>query len=179
VFILWAIPIGVLVGLALGGRLEGLAGMRIRLAPLAVAGLLVQVALYSPLGAGLPDDVGRIVYVASTLAVAATLLANLSIPGVALVVLGAASNLAAILANGGAMPANAGALRAAGVELDGPSNSVVVAHPALEPLTDVFALPRELPLANVFSVGDVLIAVGIAVAIAASMRAARPHPSRA
>ena len=50
------------------------------------------------------------------------------------------------------------------------SNSVVVADPALRPLTDIFALPAWLPFANVFSIGDVLIGVGIAVVIALAMR---------
>jgi hypothetical protein len=53
---------------------------------------------------------------------------------------------------------------------DGPTNSALVAHPALEPLTDIFATPAWLPLANIFSVGDVLIAIGVAVAIVAGMR---------
>jgi multisubunit Na+/H+ antiporter MnhE subunit len=51
-----------------------------------------------------------------------------------------------------------------------------VAHPVLEPLTDVFALPAWVPLANVFSVGDVLIGAGIALVIANRMR--RPAPAR-
>ena len=54
----------------------------------------------------------------------------------------------------------------------GASNSIVVADPALGPLTDLFALPAAMPLANVFSVGDVLIGAGIAVTIALAMRAA-------
>ena len=37
-----------------------------------------------------------------------------------------------------------------------PFEGVVTAEPALGPLTDRFALPAWLPLANVFSVGDVL-----------------------
>ncbi len=44
--------------------------------------------------------------------------------------------------------------------------------PALRPLTDIFALPTWLPAANVFSVGDVLIGVGVAVVIALGMRGA-------
>jgi hypothetical protein len=43
-------------------------------------------------------------------------------------------------------------------------------NPALEPLTDIFAIPASLPLANVFSIGDVLIGVGIVIVIAAAMR---------
>ena len=62
------------------------------------------------------------------------------------------------------------ALATTGQMIDGPTNSVLVARPALEPLTDIFALPAWLPLSNVFSVGDVLIGIGVAVAIAAAMR---------
>jgi hypothetical protein len=89
---------------------------------------------------------------------------------VPLIVLGAASNLAAIVANGGAMPASPGALAALGFGSGGHTSTIVVDHPALEPLTDVFAMPDWMPLANVFSVGDVVIGIGVAIAIAASMR---------
>jgi len=50
------------------------------------------------------------------------------------------------------------------------SNSAIVAEPVLKPLTDIFALPTWLPFHNVFSVGDVLIAVGVVVVIVAAMR---------
>ena len=45
------------------------------------------------------------IYVASTVLVLAAVVANRSIPGMAIVALGAVSNLAAIVANGGYMPA--------------------------------------------------------------------------
>ena len=45
--------------------------------------------------------------------------------------------------------------------------------PSLAPLTDVFALPRWLPFSNVFSIGDVIIAVGVMTAIVLAMRSAR------
>jgi hypothetical protein len=78
------------------------------------------------------------------------------------------------------MPAAPGALAALGVGQDTVySNSVVLAHPALEPLTDIFAIPRGIPFANVFSVGDVLIGLGVAVAIVVAMkRAAGPDRVR-
>ena len=50
--------------------------------------------------------------------------------------------------------------------------------PALLPLTDLFALPAWLPFANVFSVGDVLIGVGVAATIALAMRVRRPGRRR-
>ena len=58
------------------------------------------------------------------------------------------------------MPADPGALDIAGLPPGDHANSVVLADPALRPLTDIFAIPAWLPMANVFSVGDVLIAVG-------------------
>jgi hypothetical protein len=75
------------------------------------------------------------------------------------------------------MPADPRAMAMAGLEpAAGPSNSIVLAEPALRPLTDVFALPAWVPLANVFSIGDVLIGLGVAVAIAAAMRATPKVP---
>ena len=45
------------------------------------------------------------------------------------------------------------------------NSSVVRRDPALWPLTDIFALPRWLPWANIFSMGDVLIGVGMVVLV--------------
>jgi hypothetical protein len=183
VILLASIPIGILVGLALGGRLEGFARVHLRWAWLAVAGLIVQVALFTPAGDALAGGLGPAIYVASTAAVLVAVLGNWRLTGMPIVALGALSNLVAIIANGGAMPADPGALAAAG--LDGPgahTNSVVLANPALQPLTDIFAIPAGVPLANVFSVGDVLIGLGIVVVIAKAMRfpgsAPGPQPAR-
>ena len=175
VFILYAIPLGLLAGFISGGRLENLAAVRFRLGWVALAALLLQLVLFSPLSAGLSTDLVRWAYVLSTVLVALVVLANVRLAGVPLIVLGAACNRAAIVANGGAMPASRGALAALGLEIGDHSGSVVVEHPALEPLTDVFAMPSWIPLANVFSIGDVLIGIGVAVAIAAAMR--RPAPA--
>ncbi|HET7031025.1 MAG TPA: DUF5317 family protein [Candidatus Limnocylindrales bacterium] len=176
-FVLYAIPLGLVAGRMIGGRLEGLQRVAIRWGPLALAALVVQILLFSPLAAGVPDVAARAIYVASTAAVLVAVAANLRLAGVPLVAAGAAANLAAIVANGGAMPADPGALATAGIALGGPSNSIVSADPLLRPLTDIFALPAVVPLANVFSVGDVLIGFGIAIAIAAAMRrGAERHP---
>ncbi len=173
-FILLAIPIGIVVGWLVGGRLDGLADVRFRLGPVAVVALAVQVVLFSPVADGISPEIGRPIYVASTAFVVAVVLANVRLAGVPLVVSGAALNLAAIVANGGAMPASASALAALGAGIGPHTNSVALEHPALEPLTDVFATPAWLPFANVFSVGDVLIGAGVVVAIAAAMRRSRP-----
>jgi hypothetical protein len=174
-FILYAIPIGLLLGFATGGRLAGLSTLRIRWAWLAVAGLALQIALFSePLGSAV-GDAGPALYVASNVAVLAAVVRNIAIPGLALVAVGAVSNLVAILANGGAMPADPAALAAAGIGTAGQTNSVVTGDPALRPLTDIFAMPAWLPFANVFSLGDVLIGAGVAATIALAMRRDTSH----
>jgi hypothetical protein len=172
VFILYAIPIGIVAGYLTGGRLERLGALRLRWAPLAVLGLAIQVLIFSDPASRLVGDAGPAVYVASTAIVLVAVLRNVTIPGVALIALGAGCNLAAIVANGGWMPTDAAALTSVGGLPSGASNSIVVADPALGPLTDLFALPAAMPLANVFSLGDVLIGAGIAVTIALAMRAA-------
>ena len=176
-----AVPIGILVGFLLGGRIDGLGRLRIRWAGLAVAGLLGQVLVFSDAVALRAADLVPPLYVTSTVAVLVAVLVNIRVPGMALVALGAVLNLAAILANGGYMPADPGALALAGLETTGVHlNSVADAEPALKPLTDIYALPAGTPLANVFSVGDVLLGIGIAWVIAAAMRrrrSAAPEPA--
>ena len=174
-FILYAIPVGMLLGLLLGGRPTGLAALQFRWPWLIIAGLLVQVVLFTDAVAArvgeLGPGIGPVIYVGSTAAVFAGVLRNVRIPGMALVALGALSNLAAIAANGGYMPAGAAAMAALGkTDPTIYSNSAVVTHPALEPLTDIFAIPAWVPFANIFSIGDVLIGLGVVVIVAAAMR---------
>ncbi|MGH9887308.1 MAG: DUF5317 domain-containing protein [bacterium] len=168
---LWAIPIGIVVGLLAGGSLGNLSGFRFRWAWLAVAGLAIQLALFTPTGDQVAGAAGPAIYVASTAAVFVAVLRNIRVPGMAVVALGSVSNLVAIAANGGAMPADPAALAIAGLDGAGEhTNSVVLAEPAVRVLTDIFGIPAWLPFANVFSVGDVLIGLGIVIVIGAVMR---------
>lgn len=169
-FILYAIPIGIVAGLLAGGRLEGVGAIRLRWVPLMLLGLLLQLAIFTDAVGRLVGDAGPAIYIASTTAVFIAVLRNVAVPGVGLIAAGAACNLAAIVANGGWMPADAAALASVGGLKDGYTNSIVVGDPALRALTDVFALPAWLPLSNVFSIGDVLIGAGIALTIALAMR---------
>ena len=168
-FILYAIPVGILAGSLLGGRLDRLSAIRFRWAPLAILGLAVQVALFSDPLAGMAGDAGPPIYVASAVAVFVAVVRNLDVAGLPIVAIGAASNLLAIVANGGSMPADPGAAAAIGGVAPN-SNSSVTTEPVLAPLTDLFAIPAWVPFANVFSIGDVLLGIGIAVTIAIGMR---------
>jgi Family of unknown function (DUF5317) len=177
-FILYALVIGLVLGVVLGGRLAGLADLQFRWGGAMFLGLLIQVLLFSTPLADQVGAAGPPIYVGSTALVLVALLRNWRITGVPVIGVGAISNLSAIVANGGYMPADPGALAAIGGNIPTSySNSTVVAHPALQPLTDIFVLPRWLPFANVFSIGDVLIALGVCLVIVAAMRRDRDGPA--
>jgi hypothetical protein len=149
-----------------GGRLGALSSVTIaRGWTLSVAlGLQAVIMWLLPEGAPALHALG---HVASYGFVIAFLAANRAIPGLWIVALGTALNAAAIAANGGVMPAAPAAVKAAGLAQRGGgfANSAVVKDPELAWLGDVFAVPALFPLANVFSVGDVLIVAGVAVVL--------------
>ncbi len=146
----------------LGGSLRRLGDLRLRVPGLLWLALASQVALIALPG---PRTWWR---VGLNLALYPLGLAfvwwNRRVPGMGLIGLGAACNLLAILANGGVMPASAAAVRAAGISVEPGlfANSAVLEHPRLLFLGDVIAVPWPPALANVLSVGDVLIALGAA-----------------
>jgi hypothetical protein len=149
-----------------GGRLSQLADVDLRAVPAIAASVAIQIVIVSLMPGGHPT-VHRVLHLGSYVLAAAFLVMNRRIPGLRVIAVGALCNVAAITANGGQMPASAGALRAAGetVKTTGFINSGVVAHPKLLVLGDIFAIPRWMPLHNVFSVGDVCIVVGATIAI--------------
>jgi hypothetical protein len=150
------------------GRLSALLDVRLASPWLLLVAVAFQVAaLWIP---GETDAWRAAAHVASFPFGIAFVWANREIPGLWLVSLGAISNGVAVAANGGVMPASASAVRTAGLEVspDGFVNSGVLDDPKLLFLGDVFAVPASWPFANVFSVGDVLIAVGAAYAIHAT-----------
>lgn len=182
--LLYAIAIGVMVGLVTGGRVSALSGQRVRWWPIALGGLFFQLVLFSPSVAEVIGDAGPALYVGSTGVVLVALAANIRLPGFWLIGLGAVLNLTAIVANGGYMPASPEAVAAlSGAALlptEAYSNSAVAGgHTTLALLGDIFYLPRPFPLANVFSIGDVLIGIGGALFVARTMHRPRPAPSQA
>lgn len=169
-FILYAVAFGLVIGLLSSGSLERLGRLDLRWAPLIAIGMIVQLALFSsPLGNVL-GSLAPVAYIASNGMVLAAVARNSAVPGLPLVFVGGASNVLAILANGGYMPVSPAALAAMrwGAET-GYSNSRLVADVQLWPLTDIFAMPTWIPTANVFSIGDVLIGIGVAIAVIATM----------
>jgi len=167
-----------------GGRLAAVADLRFRGVGLLAVALAVQVLILAVLDDADPTLLGT-VYIGTFLAAGAFIVANRRVPGVPLLGLGGALNATAIIANGGVMPARAGALEAAGrpVAEERFRNSAAVADPHLPWLGDTFAIPSGVPLANVFSVGDVVLVLGVLfllhVACGSRVGGARFSPSPA
>lgn len=148
--------------LAAGRWPAGVLLRRWRLTPLVWLALAVQVVMVQ---AALPEGVARALHLATYVVAFVFLWANRAVRGVLVVGAGALSNGVTIALNGGSLPASARAVELAGLDHgEGFSNSAVLSDPVLPWLGDVFAWPAPLPLANTFSAGDVLIAVGVAVA---------------
>ena len=178
-FILYAVVAGLLIGLVTGGSPSRLGDLRFRWAPLIALGMVGQLLLFSTsLGAAL-GDAAPAAYVISNALVLIAVLRNLAIPGLALVFIGGAANLVTIVANGGYMPVSPEAIVAMGrLPKEGSSNCKLIVGGVLGPLTDIFAMPTWIPLANVFSVGDALIGIGAAIAVVAAMHGRAPMNTR-
>jgi hypothetical protein len=160
VFLLPSIAIGLLLAWVLGGRVSRVAEVRLRAGGTVVAALAIQLVLFSRLGGFVPTGWRSGIHLASYALLIGFAAANLRVRALALTLLGMVLNAIAIGANGGRMPLSADAARAAGLHVASDSNVSAAAH-RLAFLGDVFALPARLPLANAFSVGDVLIGAGM------------------
>ncbi|MDQ3867509.1 MAG: MFS transporter [Actinomycetota bacterium] len=158
-FLLPSLLVGLLLAWLLRGRISRLVELELRFAPLVLTALAVQGVIFSRLGHGIPSDVVVVLHLGSYGALAAFGLANRHVRALVPILFGMILNGVAITANGGRMPASHDALAAAGLVTDG-ANVTDATH-RLGFLGDVFALPAALPLANVFSIGDVLIALGV------------------
>jgi hypothetical protein len=165
VFLIAVVALAALTVPLAGGRLGVLVEVRLRRVWAIFLGLGLEiVAMDLP---GLPEGVRAALMVAAYPVLAVFLVANWRLPGMPVVALGGALNLLAIAVNGGVMPASPAALAGAGLDPAAPGfqNSTALDDPRLAFLGDVFYIPGSWPLSNVFSVGDVLIALGVAWAI--------------
>jgi hypothetical protein len=168
----WKVLLVILVVLAIavvpisGGRLGRLLDLQLRGLPLVIGALVVQVIVISVLPHA-PESLLTGLHLLTYVVALGFVAANLRLRGMWIVGLGGLSNFLAIAVNAGIMPARVAALREAGrrVTTHQFENSAALHHAHLSFLGDVFAMPASWPLANVFSVGDVLIAAGVAVVV--------------
>ena len=150
-----------------GGNLWRLADVQLRGQWLVGVALAAQI-LFITILPGELEGVHAPAHLLTYVLAAGFVWANRSIPGVWLMGIGGASNFAAIAANGGVMPASPEALADAGMVADKGdefANSAALEGANLAVLGDIFAIPASWPLSNVFSIGDLLIGVGLLVSL--------------
>jgi hypothetical protein len=160
------------VALLRGGSLLNFAAVRLRALPLVFAGFGLQLAIF-PLFTEQPliPVATTAIYLLSMALLVGWAVLNRAVPGMPLVVAGVVMNTAAIAMNGGYMPVDPQAAEYAGrlarYAADGApvlNNSLATAEEVrLWLLTDIFPVPAGIPLANVFSLGDILLTTGIGV----------------
>jgi hypothetical protein len=176
-FLLPAVVIGVLAGFLLGGRLGRLAEVRLRAPWLFYLAIAMQMLAFPSLVMPwqVAEGLATALSVGSYVCLVTVFLLNVRLRGLAIAGGGMLLNLAAILVNGGHMPALPSAMRDAGLAFSGVhNNSIADASPNLAWFVDRWAAPSWVPFGNVFSVGDLLIAIGVVVTLAAAMGARMP-----
>jgi len=171
ILLIGVVLVSIGLGYLVGGHLSGFERFRLRWWFLAFAGLALQLA---PVPADLVTDS----LIASYLLLLVFVAANLRAPGVWLILIGLALNLAVIAPNGG-MPVSRSALVRSGqastlAELEngaGTKHHLETSDDVLMPLADVIAIGS--PVNQVASVGDVLVYAGLLWLIVGVMRGAR------
>jgi len=157
--VLLTLPIGVLAGLLLGGRVSRLASLPVRTPLLAALGIALQ---FIPA----TGTTGAILLVASFVFLCAFAVRNLELPGFPLILLGLVLNLTVIAVNNG-MPVTRHALVRSGQAstlkdlrtAGGSKHHLATTEDRLMPLADVLALPP--PVGQAISVGDIATHAGI------------------
>jgi MFS family permease len=163
---------GILGGLLAGGRVSNLLSVRLRYGALILGALFLRIATQWLIdqGVGLADQLRVPLFAFSFGLLMSALWLNRSQPGLLLALVGIGSNAVAILANGGYMPVYGPAVHVVGLtEADlSPTFHVLLPEElglefllAAGPLGDI--LPLAVPfLSNVISLGDLLLASGVA-----------------
>lgn len=178
--------VGLVLGLLLGGRLDSLINVRLRFALLILVAVAVRFGTQAAIASDVTiADVSRVpLFATSFVVLAVALWLNRQHPGLSLVALGVAANGIAIAVNGGFMPVYLPALSAAGL---GPADLQPTFHVALPaaldlafllragPLGDIIPIPLPV-LANVVSLGDVLISIGLGWFIFTTLLRGDPAP---
>jgi hypothetical protein len=163
--------------------------------PLLFVAIFTQVVIFTYIAGqrGFVREYGPYIHIATLLATLLVMSRNLRIPGMKIIMLGAALNALVIIVNGGFMPSPEDRLAASGkldkvTKSESGRNDAMLSNSKTVPddtglfidgdapllmLGDIFAVPHGWPLSNVFSIGDVLIGLGGGLAIVRVMQAGR------
>lgn len=170
-FFLFVVPIGVLIGFAIGGHLSGLGKLPLRWLGLLLPALLIQLLIF-------PSFTSKAIFpfataplhILSYCLLAVWILANIRLLPILVLGLGAFCNFIVLLANGGFMPASVSALQNAGLPFlaerlmhEGVYSNLILMSTStrLNLLGDLLYVPKWIPFSSAFSIGDLLILLGL------------------
>lgn len=155
-----------------GGKLTNFAALQVRRIYLVLGGFAIRILIDTPFLAGPLVQVWITpLFVLSFALLAWWVWENRHLAGVPLIGVGVLMNLAAVAANGGAMPVDPAAALYAGKPIAEAVGSGVItdvhqafsAQVMLWALTDIFPVPAGIPFAAVYSLGDIVLTVGVAI----------------
>ncbi|NLO82453.1 MAG: DUF5317 domain-containing protein [Clostridiales bacterium] len=178
-FILYAVAIGILAGYIRGGRMKWLTLRPLKHNGLAIGGFAIQIILFSGISflSKIPRGLTISLHVISYILLLLFTFFNRKITGIPIIGTGILSNALAISLNGGYMPTYIGKLEGTSMGkysesvAQGFNNSIAITDSTKLPwLCDIFHLPEWLPFSNVFSIGDVIIAVGVCLYLIFNMQ---------
>lgn len=183
--IVYAVVTGIIIGLIMGGNLKYLAQNNFQWKTLAVIAFLIQIIIFSDIPFWKPSG-GIIVFLHLISYITLLVFIFINIKAIGLIIIGAGIflNALVIFINGGYMPTlaknllNTSMNRYAETISQGNAvhNSAEITRTTLLPwLGDIFYLPSWIPLSNVFSIGDVIIAVGICIYFVFNMKLRKIH----
>jgi DHA3 family macrolide efflux protein-like MFS transporter len=166
------IALGLVLGLLNGGRLTNVSTVRLKWAALIFLAVVVRYGSEALIVRGFDPAIALQVplLVGASVILMAGLWANRRMPGMAIVFVGVLSNAIVLAANEGRMPVWLPSLTAAGFRPEDVSPALHTILPAtidlnflvhLGPFADILPIPLPV-IANVDSIGDVLIAFGLA-----------------
>lgn len=171
-FLCLSVLIAVIVALFRGGKWSNLSTFKFKMQWLVFVAIILQVMIFNPIWGKYQvlNLYTNYIYIVSMVLLIAFALANIRVAGIKAIFAGMLSNAIAIIANGGYMPSDPAALKnllsvEAMNQLQSGSasyNSVVINEQTnLKYLSDIIYIPNI----NVYSIGDVLIAVGAFIII--------------
>lgn len=174
-----ALLIGVCAGLAAGGSIQGISRLRLRGEFAILATFVIQGIARGRVAGATATTVAMDVWVAASLVLVGLLLMNFEYPGVLLTAVGTLLNLIVVLANGSMPVLPSSDLHVQQARLSAASGGFYgLVHPGTLAVWggDVLRL-AFFDQRYFLSVGDLLLAVGVAVIVADAMMAPAEHPS--
>lgn len=178
--------LGMIIGRLRGGKLDNLGRFIFRSSFLLVFALILQLATSILISLGNERAINNrmILYIISYLMLFIVLFLNLNKKSVWLILIGSILNFAALVLNSGSMPIDLALLEKMGFEnmyqsfkIGALPNYIDIgqAYSFTIHLAKKFATPAVYPLKQIFSLGDILISIGLLIFTQSIMQGGRHH----